>query len=164
MEAKAFHIYLIFICLFLLLSALSWGRYLLAYLRYKKRPWVVGALTYSSVVPARFDPHNDEMGYAAKIRYCYSVDGQLFEGANICSLSLFSKQDMGTVSSRKQAVEKWMAHLKSSNGFRVYYNPENPAESFLLNGPKVIVFLPAFVITIFIFITAALIVQQCSHS
>ena len=69
--------------------------------------------------------------YQPLVTYSYNVNGSDFTGQTDLRVPYF-----GVSSARKEVAYKTIADYSQGNTVKVYYNPENPAESYLKPGPR----------------------------
>lgn len=91
--------------------------------------------------------------YSPKLKYVYTVSGKEYTGENLFHPSIQLPQTSGENWARKKADS-------FSDEVTVNYNPDNPAESFLVTSSKVVFMLFAFVCALLFLIGILLLISR----
>lgn len=72
-----------------------------------------------------------DQSYVAKVKYSYEVQGESFEGSRLSAMTVVSSHNaQQLLKNQLKGVEK------HGNKVKVYFNPNRPEKSFLINGSK----------------------------
>ena len=115
---------LTFVCLFAAIGLILWGENKLTISRTRlKWPTTTAVVVESKVIGDR--------AFRPDIIYEYTVAGQTYQGDTNLNTPGF-----GNKRSRRDTAERIIRDFEENQPITVYYNPDDPAESYIRPGPQ----------------------------
>jgi hypothetical protein len=126
--------------------------FVIAFLRYRRWEKVVCDTNEINIVTLK---HNHYPRYRILVTYTYSVNGATYESDKIFSFEhLYKQRQVFKLTLGEDGLKRFVERFQKSP--IIYFNPERPAQSYILNGPVLIVWaLPAIFIAFWLTVFAA---------
>jgi hypothetical protein len=96
---------------------------------------VIGTITSSSVEASV--GAGGVTAYVLKVQYEYAVDGEVFLGVRLHSLGTLSFRNPDAIKALQRNT-----NLENGGSVKVFFDPNKPNTSFLINGPCLMIIIP----------------------